>query len=41
MMPSGSENLAEGADPFETPTSMRNVDQECNARIIKSYDNII
>ncbi len=36
MVPAGSELPAEG-DPFETLTSMRNVDQECNAEIITSY----
>ena len=36
MIPAGSEVPPEG-DPFETLTSMRNVDKECNAVIIKSY----
>ena len=36
MIPAGSEIPPEG-DPFETLTSMRNVDKECNAVIIKSY----
>jgi len=36
MIPAGSEKPPEG-DPFETLTSMRNVDKECNAMIIDSY----
>ena len=36
MIPAGSETPPEG-DPFETLTSMRNVDKECNAIIIQSY----
>jgi hypothetical protein len=32
MYPSGTEKKIEG-DQFETPTSMRNVDRECSARI--------
>ena len=36
MIPAGSETPPEG-DPFETLTSMRNVDKECNAIIINSY----
>ena len=36
MIPFGSE-LPEEGDPFETLTSMRNVDKECQALIIKSY----
>ena len=36
MIPAGSEIPPEG-DPFETLTSMRNVDKECNAIIIQSY----
>ena len=36
MIPTGSETPPEG-DPFETLTSMRNVDKECNAIIIQSY----
>ena len=36
MIPAGSESPSEG-DPFETLTSMRNVDKECNAMILNSY----
>ena len=35
MKPSGSEQTLEG-NPFETPTSMRNVDRECAAGLRKS-----
>ena len=32
MYPSGTEKKIEG-DQFETPTSMRNVDRDCSAKI--------
>ena len=35
MKPAGSEVTLEG-NAFETPTSMRNVDKECAASIVKS-----
>ena len=36
MRPSGSEKKLEG-NSFETPTSMRNVDKECQAIILTSF----
>ena len=36
MIPAGSEKPPEG-DPFETLTSMRNVDKECQAIILTSF----
>ena len=41
MYPAGTEPLADWDDsPWATPSSMRNVDVECEARVLASYESV-